>query len=61
MTTQPDVPDNLKSAESTDGKFRQTIGLARLLAVAEQDVREGRTRPVADFLREFKRGKGFQR
>jgi len=61
MTTQPDVPDNLKSDESTDGKFRQTIELACLLAVAEHDVKEGRTRSIADFLREFKRAKGFQK
>ena len=61
MKTQPDERNEFKPDELTDEKPRQVIELARLLAVAEQDVREGRTRPIANFLREFKRDKGFQK
>ena len=41
-------------------KHLQAANLARLLAPAEAEVAEGRTRPAADFLREFKRDRDIQ-
>lgn len=38
-------------------KVLQAANLAKLIASAEQDVENGRTRPVGDFMREFKRAK----
>lgn len=38
----------------------QAANLARLLAPAEAESAEGRTRPAADFLKEFKRARDIQ-
>jgi len=42
-------------------KHLQAANLARLLAPAEVEVVEGRTRPARDFLREFKRARNLSR
>ncbi len=41
-------------------KYLQAGNLVKLLAPAEGDVENGRTRPVRDFLKEFKRAKKIQ-
>lgn len=41
-------------------KHLQAANLARLLAPAEAEAAEGRTRPVADFLKEFKGARNIQ-
>ncbi len=41
-------------------KHLQAACLARLLAPAEVEVSDGRTRPAIDFLREFKRERNIQ-
>lgn len=41
-------------------KHLQAANLARLLAPAEAEAAEGRTRPAADFLQEFKRARDIQ-
>jgi prevent-host-death family protein len=38
----------------------KAANLAKLIASAEQDVKKGRTRPIHDFLKEFKRAKKIQ-
>lgn len=38
-------------------KHLKATNLAKPVAAAEQDVEKGRTRPVPDFLKEFKRAK----
>lgn len=38
-------------------KLLRAGNLAKLIVPAEQDVEKGRTRPVRDFLKEFKRAK----
>ena len=38
-------------------KKLKVLNMARLLAEAELDVRNGRTRPARDFMKEFKRAK----
>jgi len=42
-------------------KHLQAGNLAKLLAPAEHDVENGRTRPARDFLKEFRRVKKIQR
>ena len=42
-------------------KHLQAANLARLLAPAETEIAEGRTRPAREFLREFKRDKNLSR
>jgi len=42
-------------------KHLQAANLARLLAPAEAEVAEGRTRPAREFLREFKRARNLPR
>jgi prevent-host-death family protein len=42
-------------------KHLQAANLARLLAPAEAEAAEGRTRPAREFLCEFKRGKNLPR
>ena len=42
-------------------KYLQGGNLARLLAPAERDIDNGRTRPALDFLKEFKRAKKIPR
>jgi prevent-host-death family protein len=39
----------------------QAANLARLLAPAEAEIAEGRTRPVREFVREFKRARNLPR
>jgi prevent-host-death family protein len=41
-------------------KHLQAANLARLLAPAEAEAAEGRTRPVGEFLSEFKRARDIQ-
>lgn len=41
-------------------KYLQAGNLAKLLAPAERETEDGRTRPVRDFLRAFKRAKKIQ-
>jgi prevent-host-death family protein len=41
-------------------KHLQAANLARLLAPAEAEAAEGRTRPAAEFLQEFKRARDIQ-
>lgn len=41
-------------------KLLAAANLARLLAPAEQEAAEGRTRPAREFLKELKRGRGVQ-
>lgn len=41
-------------------KLLQAGNLSSLLAAAERDVEGGRTRPVRDFLEEFKRDRNIQ-
>ena len=41
-------------------KYLQAGNLAKLLASAERDVEDSRTRPARDFLKEFKRAKKIQ-
>ena len=40
-------------------KLLAAANLARLLAPAEQEAAEGRTRPAREFLKEMKRGRDF--
>jgi len=42
-------------------KHLQTANLAKLLAPAERDIENRRTRPARDFLKEFKRAKKIPR
>ncbi len=41
-------------------KYLRAGNLAKLLAPAERDVEDSRTRPARDFLKEFKRAKKIQ-
>ena len=41
-------------------KYLQAGNLAKLLAPAERDLEEGRTRPARDFVKEFKHAKKIQ-
>ena len=41
-------------------RLLQAGNLADLLAPAERDVKAGRTRPMREFMEEFKRGKNIQ-
>lgn len=41
-------------------KHLQAANLARLLAPAEAEAAEGRTRPAGDFLQEFRRARDIQ-
>jgi len=47
----------VRDIEGVIEKHLRAENLARLLAPAEQDVEEGRTRPARAFLAEFKRAK----
>lgn len=41
-------------------KLVQASNLAELLAPAERDIEKGQTRPMREFMEEFKRGKNIQ-
>ena len=41
-------------------KYLRAGNLAKFLASAERDLKDGRTRPARDFLKEFKRAKKIQ-
>jgi len=41
-------------------KYLRAVNLAKLLAPAERELEDGRTRPARDFLKEFKRAKKIQ-
>lgn len=54
-------PDSVLLDAAVYQKHLQAANLVRLLAPAEAEAAEGRTRPAAEFLREFKRARDLPR
>lgn len=61
IVTSNGKPDVVVLDAATYERHLKLANLAKLLRQAEEDVDAGRTRPVKDFLKEFKRAKKISR